>query len=113
MNVAMPAAEYSFQREATSAAVLDRFAYIGLCAFLFSVPWEESRQLAGFPFSRALGIATLGIALLRLAVSWKSRKLSGLHYLMMSLVGLSALSLFWTVDWDSTVQRIGTYSQLL
>jgi O-antigen ligase len=31
----------------------------------------------------------------------------------LSLVAWSALSIFWTLDWDSTVTRVGTYIQVL
>src|SRR5579862_2018610 len=80
---------------------------------MFAIPWEDSQQLGEFPIGRLLGLTALGIVLLRLGVTWQRRKLSRLHYLMMSLVGFSALSLLWTVDWDGTTTRVGTYLQLL
>jgi hypothetical protein len=40
-------------------------------------------------------------------------KLSPLRYGILALLAWSALSLFWTADWDSTVTRVGTYLQLL
>jgi len=53
------------------------------------------------------------MALLSLGVNRRHRKLSTMHYWMISLVGLSMVSLLWTIDWDSTATRIGTYAQLL
>ena len=100
-------------RASGSAAALERIAYAGLCAFLFSLPWEEAPQLNGFALSRWLGVATLGIAVLRLAVKSERRSFSVVHYLMAGFVGLSAMSIFWSADVESTLTRIGTYSQLL
>ena len=113
MNVALPTDRYSLSASNGSAAALERVAYIGLCAFLFSLPWEEAPQLNGFALSRWLGMATLGIAVLGLAVKSERRGFSALHYLMASFVALSAASVFWSSDVDSTLTRIGTYSQLL
>jgi O-antigen ligase len=59
------------------------------------------------------GLMTVGIALLRIAIVWRVRRPSPLHYWMLALVGWSALSLLWTVDWNTTVTRVGTYVQLL
>ena len=112
MNVAIPATDYS-RSLATPSTALDQIAYISLCAFLFAIPWEEATQLTGFAIAKWLGFATLGIASVRMGVVRQGRKLSGIHYLLGALVTLSALSLAWTVDWESTVSRVGTYLQLL
>ena len=113
MNVALSADRYTLGASNSSAAALERIAYIGLCAFLFSLPWEEAPQLNGFALSRWLGVATLGIAVLGLAVKNERRCLSVVHYLMASFVALSAVSVFWSADAESTLSRMGTYSQLL
>ena len=67
MNVAIPADRYTLSASSGSAAALERMAYLGLCAFLFSLPWEEAPQLNGFALSRWLGVATLGLP------RWESR----------------------------------------
>lgn len=113
MNPAISADRYAISPASSSAAALERIAYIGLCAFLFSLPWEEAPQLNGFALSRWLGAGTLGIAALQLAVKHQRRSFSVVHYLMASFVALSAMSVFWTADFESTVMRIGTYCQLL
>jgi O-antigen ligase len=95
------------------ATALERLAYAALYAFVFAIPWEQSPQLGGFLIGRWLGLAAFGIAILHVAVIGRVRKLSLLHYWMMALVGWSALSVLWTIDWDGTVARIGTYLQLL
>lgn len=113
MNVAIPAERYSLDAASGSAAALERIAYFGLCWFLFSLPWEEAPQLNGFILSRWLGVATLAVAVLQLAVKNARRSFSVVHYLMASFGALSAVSVFWSADVESTLTRIGTYSQLL
>jgi len=70
-------------------------------------------MLGGFVIGRWLGLLAFGIAVLRSIIIRRGRKLSGPHYCMLSFVGWSALSILWTVDWDSTAERVGTYLQLL
>ena len=99
--------------QSASTSKLEMLAYAGLCGFLFVLPWEEAPQLGGFAVGRWLGLAALAILILRSGVSGQARKLTVLHYLMASLVALSALSLLWSLDRDATLSRIGTYVQLL
>src|SRR2546423_3518658 len=95
-------------------SALDRIAYILLCAFVFDLPWGAYvPQLGGLVLGTWIGLLAIGVMALRAAVTWRRRNLSQLHYLMLSLVAWSALSIFWTVDWASTATRVGTYLQLL
>jgi hypothetical protein len=95
-------------------SALDRIAYIVLCAFVFDLPWgEQVPQLGGLVLGSWIGLLAVGVMALRTAVTWRRRILSPLHYWMLSLVAWSVLSIFWTLDWDSTVTRVGTYLQLL
>jgi O-antigen ligase len=93
---------------------LDRMGYVVLCLFVFSIPWEETLPMLGrFLLASWIGLFAFGIVILRTAICRRVRKLSPLHYAMLALVAWSALSLFWTADWGSTVSRVGTYVQLL
>lgn len=93
---------------------LDRIGYIVLCAFVFDLPWGEYvPQLAGLVLGTWIGLLAIGVMALRMAVTSRRRILSPLHYWMLSLVAWSALSIFWTLDWNSTVTRVGTYLQVL
>jgi len=95
-------------------SALDRIAYIVLCAFVFDLPWGEYvPQVGGLVLGTWIGLLVVGVMVLRTAVTWRRRVLSPLHYWMLSLVAWSALSIFWTLDWDSTVTRVGTYVQVL
>jgi O-antigen ligase len=93
---------------------LDRIAYIVLCAFVFDLPWGEYvPQVGGVVLGTWIGVLAVGVMALRTAVTGRLRILSPLHYWMLTLVAWSALSIFWTVDWDSTATRVGTYVQVL
>jgi O-Antigen ligase len=81
---------------------------------VFDLPWGEYvPQLGGLVLGTWIGLLAVGVMVLRIAVTWRCRILSPAHYWMLSLVAWSALSIFWTLDWDSTVTRVGTYVQVL
>lgn len=89
-------------------------AYLVLCVFVFDLPWGESiPMVGGIVFTNWIGLVAFAIAALRTLIVAQSRKPSAMHYWMLLLVGWSALSIFWTADWDNTVTRAGTYIQLL
>ena len=93
---------------------LDRIAYVCLCAFIFVLPWEDTVPLiGGLVLSRWIGLLAFATTLMRVAVAPNRKKLFALHYGMLAFAGWSGLSIFWSVDWDSTLARIGTYLQLL
>jgi len=96
------------------ARVLDRIAFASLCAFVFAMPWEESIPLVGgVVLARWIGLLAFAVLALRVAVTDRFRKPSVLHVLMCALVVWAAASIFWTIDRQSTLMRIGTYVQLL
>jgi O-antigen ligase len=93
---------------------LERIAYAFLCVFIFAIPCAEAEPLlGGFEVARALGALAFGAAILRAIVVWRSRKPCALHYWMFGLVGWATLSLFWTLDWETTTTRVSTYLQSL
>jgi O-antigen ligase len=93
---------------------LDRAAFAGLCAFVFTMPWEEAVPLlGGFVISRWIALVVFGILILRIGAGRQVRKLSLVHGLMLAFVTWSALSFFWTIDQESTISRAGTFIQLL
>jgi O-antigen ligase len=93
---------------------LEQLAFRCLCAFAFTLAWGESLStLGGLVIENWFGLMAIGLVALRIAIAWQVRKPSPLHYWMLALVGWSALSVLWTMDWDSTVTRTGTYIQLL
>ncbi len=95
-------------------SALDRIAYAGLWVYVLALSWENGVPVQGaYEIGRLIGLAVLGIALLRAAVMGRERKLCDLHYWMLAFVAWSAASIFWTLDWASTATRVGTYAQLL
>ena len=118
MTAYVPARVQPLNRTPVSAAglrsTLDRLTYFALCLFVFNLPWGETVPiLGGVVFASWLGLLAFGIAVLRILVTAQGRKPSSIHCWMLLLVGWSALSIFWTADWNSTVTRVGTYLQLL
>ena len=95
-------------------ALLDRVAYAGLCAFIFSIPWEETVPLfGGFPVSRWFGMLAFGLGLFRVATCSQARRFQELHVWMFAFALWSSASILWTFDPDSTTIRALTYLQLL
>ena len=93
---------------------LDQVAFATLCGFVFAVPWEESIPLLdGFVVGRWIGLITLVLVLLRIAVTGRFRRPSLLHAGMCALMAWAAFSILWTIDRQSTLERAGTYIQLL
>jgi O-antigen ligase len=93
---------------------LDQLAYGTLVVFVFSIPWsEELPSVGGLFVIRWIGLAAIALCMLRAALAGKVRKLSVLHGAMIAFAVWACLSLFWTIDFESTMSRVGTYLQLL
>ncbi len=93
---------------------LDQLAYGALVVFVFSIPWsEELPDVGGVMAVRWLGLIAVVLGVLRAVLAGRVRKLSLVHGAMIAFVSWSTLSLLWTIDYESTLSRAGTYSQLL
>lgn len=96
------------------AAALDRLAYAGLCTFVFLIPWGDSLPLvAGWPAANWIGLMVLGTAVCRAALLGGIRELHSIVSLLAAFVLWAALSVLWTVDHESTMERVATFLQLL
>jgi O-antigen ligase len=96
------------------ARTLDAAAFAGLCAFVFTMPWEEAVPLlGGFVISRWIALLVFGTLVLRIGAARQVRKPSLVHGLMLGFVTWAALSFYWTIEQDNTVSRAGTFIQLL
>ena len=117
MTAHVPMKAYRLRAPVSAAGLrveLDKIAYFVLCLFVFNLPWAEGiGKLGDMVFANWIGVAAFGIAGLRVLIAQEMRKPISLHWWMVMLAGWSALSLFWTEDWNSTVTRAGTYLQLL
>jgi O-antigen ligase len=113
--LANPVVECRTRTHATAGdSAIGQLAFAGLWLFVFVMPWEEAVPLwGGFVISRWIALlagAMLGIAVLG---SRHLRRLAPLHAWMLAFVAWCTVTLFWTVDADSTVTRVSTYAQLL
>ena len=94
--------------------LIQRAGYASLCAFVFVMPFEDYLQaFGGISLGLILGVLTVSLVALRIAVTWQYRRLSPLHYWMIAFTAWATFSLFWTIDWNLTATRAGTYLQLL
>lgn len=94
--------------------MLDRIAWILLCAFLVSVPWEKSVQATGLgTLTRALGVLALVAGVTAAVGNRKIRSLNAGLALAAVFVAWSAATWFWSVDRDATLARAWTFAQLL
>jgi len=101
-------------RASDVAATLERLAYLLMWGFVCTVPWAETVPKFGERVVTSwLGILAAALVCLRLLVGGKARRLAMPHWWMLALVGWSMLSLYWTLDWKSTVERVETYVKLL
>ena len=92
----------------------ERLAWLLLCAFVFSIPWEKSVLIAGAgTLSHLLGILAFGAGAIA-AFQRKSIRPPNLPLVWLSMLVLwSALTYFWSVDPQATVTRALTFAELL
>jgi O-antigen ligase len=103
-----------YSRRASPAEGLDRLAYMALWVLVLTLPWSETLPTLGeLAIGRWLGLIAAGFGVLRLVMLGRGRPLTPLHYWMLAFVAWAGLSILWTVDWQGTLTRTGTYVQLL
>ena len=99
---------------AVIVSALDQLAYRLLCVFVCSLPWADN-----FPVSGGISLATLmgGLTIATLGLGFCGgrgmRKLTPMHGWMLAFASWATFSLIWTLDWDGTLARVGTYLQVL
>ena len=95
-------------------SALEKLAYAGLCAFVLALPWGgDTTAVGGLVLANWIALVSVVFATLRLLVIKTVRPFGPIHFLLLAFTAWSALSLFWTVDFESTVTRLGTYGLLL
>src|SRR3954447_10304439 len=94
--------------------MLDRVAWLLLCAFVFTIPWEKSvwvPQVGSIAhFIGILAFAAGGV------VAWRGRPLRRPNAALLFatlFVAWSAASWFWSLDPPATVRRMRTFAELL
>jgi len=101
--------------DAASAAIgIERLSFACLFLFAFATPWSEAGlSVGGIEVNRWFGLAAFLLALLCTRYQARANRFGDLHYWMFAFAGWSIASLLWTVDREETLQRAGTYIQLL
>ena len=90
-----------------------KLAFALLWFSVFAIAWEDILSVPGIGrISRVAGLVAFVAAVLTVLSSGTLRRLALMHVFMVLFVGWSALSLLWTIDLPSTVERITTYAQL-
>jgi O-antigen ligase len=90
-----------------------RIAFAGLWFMVFGIGWENAIMLPGLGSAcRIVGILAAAMAVVYLISSGKVRGLKTPHILMAVFVLWGALSYFWTVDQELTLERTTTLLQL-
>ncbi len=93
---------------------LEKLAYAGLCAFVVALPWGgDTTTIGGLVLANWIALVPVIFTTLSLLVNKTVRPFCPIHFLLLAFTAWAALSLFWTVDFASTVTRLGTYGLLL
>ncbi len=95
--------------------MIERAAWVLLCLFVFTIPWEKTVWVPGLgTASRAIGIAAFGAAVAGAFRNRKSLRQPNLALVLAALfVAWSAMTWLWSIDRAATLVRIGTFAQLL
>jgi O-antigen ligase len=94
--------------------VITWLAFALLYLFVLSLPLENSIVVPGIgTLGRILGVAAFVFGLLSLLEDAKLRPPLLVHLIMVAYVGWAALTYFWTISQDETVEQIVSYVQLL
>jgi O-antigen ligase len=91
-----------------------RLTFWLLCLFVFSLPWEffATIELVG-SITRLLGVAAVATGVLTLVVSGRLRRPDLILCLAVAFTVLNVLSLFWTIDFPASFERVNTYGELV
>ena len=90
-----------------------RIAYVLSLVLIFTLPWEDSVSASGFgSLTRIMGFVVAAFWCSAVLIDGRFRKPHLFHLLVLLFFLWSFLSVFWSRDTESTMQRIKTYSQI-
>ncbi len=90
-----------------------RIAYLFSVLLVFIIPWEDSVSVTTLgSMAKLIGLVVAGFWLVTILLEGKFRKPSLFHILVLLFFLWNVVSIFWSADTDSTLQRIKTYSQI-
>jgi O-antigen ligase len=94
--------------------MIRKFAQIFAIIFIFSIPLENTFTLGSLgSLSRLIGLATAGIWILSILAQNQIRVLNYFHIIVFIFLLYNVASIFWTVDFDLTYERVITYVQMV
>jgi O-antigen ligase len=90
-----------------------KITYLLSLVLIFSIPWEDSVSTASIgSLARLIGIVLAGLWLGTIAIEGRFRKPHLFHALVLLFFLWNFVSIFWSSDIATTIQRIKTYSQI-
>lgn len=93
---------------------MKRLAYLAALVLIFVIPWENTVEVRNIgTISRFIGLFAGVIWLLAVVVEGDVRRPNLYVVLVTGFVAWNALSLFWSIDPETTVELVFTYLQLL
>lgn len=93
--------------------MIRKIAFVFTILFIFSVPWEENLSLGSLgSFNRLMGLAASAVWIFSIFTSHHLRKLHPFHFAVVLFILWNLTSVFWTVQFEQTRERITTYVQL-
>lgn len=90
-----------------------KLTYLLALVLIFALPWEDSISIPGMGSPvRLMGIMVAGLWLATIVVEGKFRKPHLFHTLVLLFLLWNVVTVFWSSDVESSIQRIETYSQI-
>jgi len=90
-----------------------KITYMSSLVLIFFIPWEDSISTSGLgSLARIMGIVLAGLWFGTILIEGKFRKPQLFHVLVLLFFLWNFVTLFWSSDAESTLQRIKTYGQL-
>ncbi len=90
-----------------------KVAYWSSLLLLFVIPWEDSISVINMgSLAKIMGVVVAGFWLAVILLEGKFRKPHLFHVLVLFFFLWNCVSIFWSLDTKSTVQRLITYSQI-
>jgi O-antigen ligase len=91
-----------------------KITYLSALILIFLVPWEDSiSTLSVGSLARLMGFAVAGLWGATILIEGKFRKPHLFHMLALLFFLWNFVSVFWSLNIETTLQRIKTYSQML
>ena len=89
-----------------------KIALVLLCAYVFTVPWDVVVLPGIGTISRFIGLLAIAAGLLTTLTGARFRNPNAIVWFAGAFAAAAVLSLFWTISYDVTVERVWSYAQL-